>query len=203
MKRRCLFRRAVRMSAVGRVDDLSAWSAAGRRCAGEAVPESGEALRAAFQNPPADCRPLIIMHSGALHAKDLRAWLGARHAGGVVLDAGVQPGSKDMGGEPWNNPTYLNDAGQFEKLRDTVQRLRDDGSRVWLYDELGYPSASAGGRVLEGHPEFQVEVVGCRQLRGTAGTGVDVNPEMGRVEYCCALRTQDGRGRSDEPSGSD
>ena len=31
-----------------------------------------------------------------------------------------------------------------------------------MYDELGYPSGSAGGRVLDGHPEFQVEVVGCR-----------------------------------------
>jgi hypothetical protein len=164
----------------------------GGYAADEAVPQSGEAVRAAFQNPPADCRPLIIMHSGALHAKDLKTWLAARHAGGVVLDAGVQPGSKDLGGEPWNNPTYLNDAGQFEKLRDTVRRLRDDGLHVWLYDELGYPSASAGGRVLEGHPEFQVEVVGCRQLRAAAGAGLDVNPELGKVESCCALRTHEG-----------
>lgn len=158
----------------------------------ETTPASGGAIRAAFQNPPADCRPLIIMHAGALHSKDLKVWLAARHAGGVVLDAGVQPGSKDMGEEPWNNPTYLNDPGQFEKLRDTVRRLREDGLHVWLYDELGYPSASAGGRVLQGHPEFQVEVVGCRQLRAAAGTELDVNPELGKVEYCCALRTRDG-----------
>jgi len=67
-----------------------------------------------------------------------------------------------VGDEPWNNPTYLDDPGQFARLRETVERLRHQGLCVWLYDELGYPSCSAGGRVLEGHPEFQVEVIGCR-----------------------------------------
>ena len=91
-------------------------------------------------DPPPSCRPLIIMHSGALHSPDLLPWLAARRAGGVVLDAGVKPGSKDLGDEPWNNPTYLDDPGQFAKLRETVERLRKQGLCVWLYDELGYPS---------------------------------------------------------------
>jgi hypothetical protein len=89
------------------------------------------------------------------------------------LDAGVTPGSKDIGDEPWNNPTYLDDANQFASLREALERLRCDGKEAWLYDELGYPSGSAGGRVLDGHPQYQVEVLGCRMLRGTAGETID------------------------------
>ncbi|MHB8866024.1 MAG: glycosyl hydrolase [Pirellulaceae bacterium] len=152
-----------------------------------------DTLRAAFQDPPASCRPLVIMHAGALHSPDLLAWLAARRTGGVVLDAGIKPGTKDLGDEPWDNPTYLDDPAQFEKLRGTVKRLRNEGACVWLYDELGYPSGSAGGRVLQGHPEFQVEVVGCRTLHGTTGEQIDVVPEQGSVEACVALPMQDGQ----------
>jgi hypothetical protein len=150
-------------------------------------------LRAVFRDPPPNYRPLIIMHSGALQKPDLLSWLATRRAGGVVLDAGVKPGTKDLGDEPWNNPTYLDDADQFTKLRETVRRLRSGGWCVWLYDELGYPSCSAGGRVLDGHPEFHVEVIGCRTFRCAAGAWIDVASEHGSVEACFALPIRDGQ----------
>jgi len=36
----------------------------------------------------------------------------------------------------------------------------DLGLRIWIYDEKGYPSGTAGGKVLEGHPEL--EAVGLK-----------------------------------------
>ena len=36
-------------------------------------------------------------------------------------------------------------------LRAAVQL----GFRIWIYDEKGYPSGTAGGRVLRGHPELE------------------------------------------------
>jgi hypothetical protein len=152
-----------------------------------------EALRQAFVDPPPEYRPLIIAHAGPLNDPDALEGLAARRAGGAVLDAGVKPGSKNLGEEPWNNPTYLDDPKQFEKLRQVVGRLREQGRAVWLYDELGYPSGSAGGRVLAGHPEFQVEVVGCRTFRAADGRTVQVAPRHEQVAACFALPERDGQ----------
>ncbi|MHB8902830.1 MAG: glycosyl hydrolase [Thermoguttaceae bacterium] len=157
------------------------------------APAEAPSLADSFRDPPAEFRPLIITHAMPLNRDDAVPWLAARRAGGAVLDAGVAPGSKDVGGEPWNNPTYLNDPGQFDKLRDVTARIRQQGQRVWIYDELGYPSASAGGRVLQGHPEFQVEVVACRTLPVPAGGSLRVAPELGPVVACWALPDRQGR----------
>jgi len=147
-------------------------------------------LSHAFHAPPAEFRPLVIAHSMPLNRDDATAWFAARRAGGAVIDVGVTPGSKDQGGEPWNNSTYLNDPARFQKLRDAMARMTREGRRVWVYDELGYPSGSAGGRVLDGHPEFQVEVVGCRTTPVPGDETVLVTPGLGHVVACYALPRQ-------------
>lgn len=154
--------------------------------------EDAVSLRDAFQDPPNEFRPLIITHSGILHNAGTLDWLAARKAGGAVLDAGVKPGSKDVGDEPWNNPTYLNDPEIFDALRKTITELRARDQEVWLYDELGYPSASAGGRVADGHPEYLVWAVGCRTFRGADGAEVAVDVQHENVEACYALPERDG-----------
>jgi hypothetical protein len=117
-----------------------------------------------FRSPPAEFRPLPILHSMPLNRDDAIPRLGTWRVGGAVIDVGVTPGSKSLGREKWNNPTYLKGPDRLERLRHVVARMKKDGLEVWLYDELGYPSASAGGRMLDGHPEFQVQVVGCRTI---------------------------------------
>lgn len=154
--------------------------------------DSHARLADAFRSPPAEFRPLVIVHSMPLHRDDTTEWLAARRAGGAVIDVGVTPGSKDAGEEPWNNATYLNDPARFAKLRDVMARMKQKGQRIWIYDELGYPSGSAGGRVLDGHPEFQVEVVGCRTTPVGRGETVEVVPESERIVACYALPSRDG-----------
>lgn len=156
------------------------------------TPIFAQALQDSFRSPSAEFRPLIITHSMPLHRGDAAQWLAARRAGGAVIDAGVTPGSKDVGDEPWNNPTYLNDPARFQNLREVMARMKQQGQRIWLYDELGYPSGSAGGRVLDGHPEFQVEVVGCRTTPAESDQTVEVTPELGTVVACYALARHEG-----------
>jgi hypothetical protein len=50
---------------------------------------------------------------------------------------------------------YLRDEHSWQILREGLQAARELGLVVWLYDEQGYPSGTAGGLVLEGHPELQ------------------------------------------------
>ena len=151
------------------------------------------ALRREFENPAPQYRPLIITHSAPVNSPSVLPQLRDRRAGGAVIDAGVTPGSDDIGDEPWDNPTYLNDPGQFAKLRDTLAKFKEAGLDVWLYDELGYPSGSAGGRVLQDHPEYQVEVVGCHTYSAATGEMIEVSSKHGSVEACIALPRHDGQ----------
>jgi hypothetical protein len=156
-------------------------------------PNNREQLRRAFLEPPFAYRPMIILHSWPLTEPQALDWLAGRRGGGAVIDAGATPGSQDIRGEEWNNPTYLNDPEQFKRLRQVVDALHEQGRTIWLYDELGYPSASAGGRVLDGHREYQVEVVGCRTLHAKEGQTLDVAPEHGMIAACYALPERGGR----------
>ena len=90
------------------------------------APEATAAgLRDAFRDPPAEFRPLPMIHSHALQDPAVSQWLSDRHAGGAVIDAGVKPGTHDIDGEAGNNPTWLNDPAQFERLRKTIEEQHE------------------------------------------------------------------------------
>lgn len=60
------------------------------------------------------------------------------------------------------DPPYLSE-GFFEVVRACVEHCDRIGLRFWLYDEGGWPSGSAQGDVVAGHPEFRARVLTCRR----------------------------------------
>ena len=82
------------------------------------------------------------------------------------------------------NPPYLSEE-YFELIRVAVEEAAQRGMYAWLYDEGGWPSGTAQGKVVEGHPEFRGQVlrvggegepiaevqVGGERLRFVAGPG--------------------------------
>ena len=102
-----------------------------------------------FLHPLNEDRPYMLRHDlaeGGAPAK-LDA-LRAVGFGGVVTNA------------PWHTSpsdpaVYLAADGDFKALDDAVRAARERGMGVWLYDEKGYPSASADGLTLLGHPEYE------------------------------------------------
>lgn len=52
---------------------------------------------------------------------------------------------------------YLQDENSWNVLRCGVQLAHSMGLRVWIYDEKGYPSGTAGGLVLANMPEGEAE----------------------------------------------
>ncbi len=93
-----------------------------------------------WQDPSAILRPLQIVHGMDLsnQASYLRDSCGL---GGVVCN---------VGGE-----NYLNSDDEWSQFVKGVRSVRENNLRVWIYDETGYPSLSAGGGVLQGHPDFE------------------------------------------------
>ena len=53
----------------------------------------------------------------------------------------------------WDD-NYLQSPLALAQFNDFVQAMHDDGFRVWLYDEKGYPSGSAGDLTVKDHPEY-------------------------------------------------
>lgn len=147
------------------------------------------ALREAFRDPPAAFRPLPITHSTSLNDAKLPDWLADRRAGGTVLDAGVN--RRDSGAEQFVNPSYLNDPEVFQRLRSAAAELARRGNEVWIYDELAYPSGSAGGRVLEGHPDYQARALSCRDFYVTHDV-FQIEVLHKTVQACLAMPREDG-----------
>lgn len=52
---------------------------------------------------------------------------------------------------------YLLDEHAWDVLRLGVRIAHEEGLRVWIYDEEGYPSGAAGGRVLEQAPSTEAQ----------------------------------------------
>ncbi|MEN8203359.1 MAG: hypothetical protein ABFS28_12245 [Bacteroidota bacterium] len=94
-----------------------------------------------WQNPSADLRPLQIVHGTDLR-KQAAYLKDSCGLGGVVCNVA------------WGE-SYLNSEEAWSRFVDGVRSMRDNDLRVWIYDEEGYPSLAAGGRVLEGHPELE------------------------------------------------
>lgn len=102
----------------------------------------------AWNEIPADCRPVKIIHRipadeapyGGDYFSYLRDTCGS---GGVVIN--------------YSGNDYLKDEQMWAIFVDEVRRAVDAGLRVWIYDEEGYPSPSAGGRVLEVDPSLEAQ----------------------------------------------
>ena len=65
--------------------------------------------------------------------------------GGAVMHARSGLDHKEYLDERW-----------FAGIKAVVERAAECGATAWLYDELGWPSGTAGGRVPREHPEFRM-----------------------------------------------
>lgn len=65
-------------------------------------------------------------------------------------------------------PEYLTDE-YFELCAYAVEKATDLGMRCWIYDEGGWPSGSACGRVIKDHPEYARQTLEVYECRFSAG----------------------------------
>ncbi len=56
---------------------------------------------------------------------------------------------------------YPYDEDEWARTEQGFRSFTERGMHTWIYDEKGYPSGSAGGVVLDEHPEFVAEGLYC------------------------------------------
>ena len=57
---------------------------------------------------------------------------------------------------------YLENEEAWQRFVTGLRCAVELGLRIWIYDENGYPSGTAGGKVLKGHPEL--EAMGLKRM---------------------------------------
>lgn len=136
------------------------------------MPDGRRDLLQLLREPPADCRPAMFwLLNGRLTPDRLRAQIremAERGCGGFFLHpmaANFRVHDFISGMEP----EYLSDE-YFALIRIAVEEADALGLYAWLYDEGGWPSGTAGGRVLEGHPQYASQVL---RVDGDGETVVD------------------------------
>ena len=115
-----------------------------------------------FRFPSNPFRPLQIVHgldkymSGSENQPGTQSLdrflesLARLGSGGMITNV------SDMG--------YLENAQQWDVLRHGLQKAAELGLHLWLYDEKGYPSGSAGGVVTRANPETVALGLACYPL---------------------------------------
>jgi len=112
-----------------------------------------------FRSPPAEFRPLQIIHGFDNLGSDTETIrkrlqeLRALGIGGLVVNVSFRD--------------YLRSEEQWRLFLDGLKIAEELGFVLWLYDEEGYPSGAAGGLVLERNSDF--EAIGLVRLVGDDG----------------------------------
>lgn len=109
---------------------------------------------AAFANPALQYRPLRIIHE-KLHTGTIMK-LKELGYGGIVTNV--------------EYPMYLESGEYWEILKQNVDyAINSAGLRVWIYDEEGYPSGTAGGLVLKERPDLEAQGLAVVTAQVSAG----------------------------------
>ena len=143
-----------------------------------------EILKQKLENPPNTFRPVQIIHG--MYPKteeDTKEYLDIAQKnglGGFVVNMDFVPERiKGETDEEYNErrldgylgvgkPEYEH---EWSCLKSFVEACFERGFKVWIYDELAYPSGAAGNKVLKGNPDYCVKGLVCISSDTEGGVG--------------------------------
>lgn len=145
-----------------------------------AVAVSVSSVKERFANPPSRFRILRIIHQipEKPEAQDtLLASLAARGFGGMVTNV------------PFKD--YLQSEAEWKVFARMIAEVKKAGMAMWLYDEKGYPSGTAGGLTMRDHPEWEARGLIIADAR-TSGGAVSLDLAPGRLVRASAFPVAGG-----------
>jgi len=136
---------------------------------------------ARFAHPPAEARIIKIIHNwpDQPEAQDaLIQRLQAQGFGGVVCNVSFDQ--------------YLESDEKWTAFRRALEKAKQAGMALWLYDERGYPSGNAGGLVLRNHPEWEARGLLVADTECGAGP-LELSVPPGSLFLAVALPVRNGQ----------
>ena len=119
-----------------------------------------------FLTPPADCSPIYTWcwHAAVSHEETDRQLDEMQRMGIRAFYILPEPKLfRPRSMLTMMEPEYLTDAF-FDEVRYALTRAKERGMRAWLYDEGGWPSGGACGKVLTKHPEYARQTLRARDV---------------------------------------
>ena len=116
-------------------------------------------LEKEFRNPPNKYRPMPFWHlNGHLTKEGINERISNAKSlcgfGGVaVLPVSPEPHYTNGKTCPGMTPAYLSDE-YFERYDDMLRKSEELGTEIILYDDIDFPSGSAGGKLVRDYPEY-------------------------------------------------
>jgi hypothetical protein len=144
-------------------------------------PSEDRPLAERFANPPPSARILPIIHS----QKDDPAEQDKQLASLVARGFGGFAGNVSFDG-------YVEDETRWPPFLRGVEKAKAAGLSLWLYDERGYPSGSAGDLTLRGHPEWAARGLLVAETNVAGGAAVSLPLPPGRLVCAAALPRRNG-----------
>ncbi len=141
-----------------------------------------------FADPGGDSAPMPFwMWNGDLDEDEIRRQIGLMSTAGV--EAFVIHPREGLETE------YLSDQW-FEMTRVAVEEARVRGMKVWLYDELNWPSGYAGGKLIEEDPTRCARHLA--RVTMDAGGRTSIRHSLSPLEQLVAVFAHDGEGGAEE-----
>ena len=146
------------------------------------LPGNDRPLPERFADPPAACRILKIVHQlpDAPEQQDsLLSTLVSQGFGGMATNVSFDG--------------YVESERNWESFVSGVRKAHEAGMSLWLYDERGYPSGTAGGITLRDHPEWEARGLFVSELEASQDGTVELDLPPGTVVRASAYpRTPTG-----------
>ena len=123
-----------------------------------------------FTNPPMDARILKIVHSlpdSPEEQDSLFNNLLSQGFGGIVCNVSFND--------------YLESEDKWSSFVRGVKKAKELGMALWLYDERGYPSGTAGGLTLKNNPEWEARGLLCGEKEASEKEGIVLEAPPGRI----------------------
>ncbi len=138
--------------------------------------ESYDSLLHAFENPdPRYAGAPFFSWNDRLESGEIRRQLGEMHRQGL--------GGAFLHPRAGMTTPYLSDK-YFDMYGASIEEGKRLGFDIWLYDEDGWPSGSAGGRVMKRGPEYSIKTLMCSEIKASEIASFAENPATLAIYSC-------------------
>lgn len=128
-----------------------------------------------YLNPDNNHRIFKLVHSSPVNLEEFTNQVISDGFGGIVHNADWHTDKDDT-------KKYLCEDKDFSDLDIRLEYFKNNNLGLWLYDEKGYPSGSADGLTLDGHPEY--EAMGFTFIN-TNGNDYNIEDKFIKIIYAC------------------
>lgn len=154
--------------------------------------ETDNGLHDRFENPPAEYRPMPLWHlnghltEDAIRRQIVEAKEKSGFGGMTVLP--VSPMGHWYDGHlcPGMTPEYLSDE-YFRLYGKMLEVSAETGQQIILYDDIDFPTGSAGGRLLREYPQYCRKYLEKSEFEVDGGTTVNHTFQLGETQSWIAL----------------